>query len=184
MYNNPASRIVRKRANGWATVFTLGLLTLGLLACIYVLVGFPAEAQQGGAASGQHSAISGPVSGPDINSTTEFASAATQAQGQNQANPALPDAPTPTGVPPAPSAAAVPAPAAADDLPAVTRSGVQRDPGPSSCPASAPGCPFTWSPPHPWSKQQRRRKQPRRRRPQPHGQRHGQRHKPQNRKPS
>ena len=35
----------RKHANGWMTVFALGLLVLGLLACLYLLIGFPAEAQ-------------------------------------------------------------------------------------------------------------------------------------------
>jgi hypothetical protein len=45
MYSDPASRMPRKHANGWMTVFALGLLVLGLLACLYVLIGFPAEAQ-------------------------------------------------------------------------------------------------------------------------------------------
>ncbi len=45
MYSDPASRIPRKHANGWMTVLALGLLVLGLLACLYILIGFPAEAQ-------------------------------------------------------------------------------------------------------------------------------------------
>jgi hypothetical protein len=45
MYSDPASRMPRKHANGWMTVMALGLLVLGLLACLYILIGFPAEAQ-------------------------------------------------------------------------------------------------------------------------------------------
>jgi hypothetical protein len=45
MYSDPASRMPRKHANGWMTVLALGLLVLGLLACLYILIGFPAEAQ-------------------------------------------------------------------------------------------------------------------------------------------
>ena len=45
MDSDPASRAARKHANGWMTVLALGLLAVGLLACLYVLIGFPAEAQ-------------------------------------------------------------------------------------------------------------------------------------------
>ena len=45
MYSDPASRMPRKHANGWMTVLALGLLVVGLLACLYILIGFPAEAQ-------------------------------------------------------------------------------------------------------------------------------------------
>ena len=41
----PAGRVPRKHTNGWMTVLALGLLALGLLACLYILIGFPAEAQ-------------------------------------------------------------------------------------------------------------------------------------------
>lgn len=44
MDSDPASR-VHKHTNGWMTVLALCLLAVGLLACLYVLVGFPAEAQ-------------------------------------------------------------------------------------------------------------------------------------------
>jgi hypothetical protein len=37
--------MARKHVNGWMTVLALGLLLVGLLACLYVLIGFPAEAQ-------------------------------------------------------------------------------------------------------------------------------------------
>jgi hypothetical protein len=37
---------VRKHTNGWMTVLAIGLLSLALLACLYVLFGFPAAAQQ------------------------------------------------------------------------------------------------------------------------------------------
>ena len=39
------SRASRKHANGWITVTALSLLAAGLLACLYVLIGFPAVAQ-------------------------------------------------------------------------------------------------------------------------------------------
>ncbi len=45
MDSDPASRAPRKHTNGWMTVLALGLLAVGLLACLYILVGFPAEAQ-------------------------------------------------------------------------------------------------------------------------------------------
>src|SRR5271156_3090454 len=45
MDSDPASRASRKHTNGWMTVLALCLLAVGLLACLYVLVGFPAEAQ-------------------------------------------------------------------------------------------------------------------------------------------
>ena len=48
MYSDPPSRMARKYANGWMTVLALGLLALGLLACLYILIGFPAEAQATG----------------------------------------------------------------------------------------------------------------------------------------
>jgi hypothetical protein len=45
MESDPASRTLRKHTNGWMTVLALGLLAVGLLACLYILIGFPAEAQ-------------------------------------------------------------------------------------------------------------------------------------------
>jgi hypothetical protein len=45
MESNLPSRSTRKHTNGWMTVLALGLLAVGLLACLYVLIGFPAEAQ-------------------------------------------------------------------------------------------------------------------------------------------
>jgi hypothetical protein len=45
MDSDPASRAVHKHTNGWMTVLALGLLAVGLLACLYILIGFPAEAQ-------------------------------------------------------------------------------------------------------------------------------------------
>jgi hypothetical protein len=45
MYSDPASRMPRKHANGWMTVLALGFLVLGLLGCLYILVGNSAEAQ-------------------------------------------------------------------------------------------------------------------------------------------
>jgi hypothetical protein len=45
MDSDPAGRAPRKHTNGWMTVLALGLLAVGLLACLYILIGFPAEAQ-------------------------------------------------------------------------------------------------------------------------------------------
>ena len=46
MERDSASSASRKHANGWITVMALGLLAAGLLACLYVLIGFPAAAQE------------------------------------------------------------------------------------------------------------------------------------------
>jgi hypothetical protein len=48
MDSDPASKAARTHTNGWITVLSLGLLVFCLLACLYVLVGFPAEAQVAG----------------------------------------------------------------------------------------------------------------------------------------
>jgi hypothetical protein len=48
MDSDPAGRAPRKHTNGWMTVLALGLLAVGLLACLYILIGFPAEAQVSG----------------------------------------------------------------------------------------------------------------------------------------
>src|SRR5882757_9285977 len=45
MYSEPASKMPRRHANGWMTLMALGLLGVAFLACLYVLVGFPAGAQ-------------------------------------------------------------------------------------------------------------------------------------------
>ncbi len=45
MDSEPVSRARRKHTNGWMTVLALGLLGAGLLACLYVLIGVPAQAQ-------------------------------------------------------------------------------------------------------------------------------------------
>jgi hypothetical protein len=48
MDSDPEGRAPRKHTNGWMTVLALGLLAVGLLACLYILIGFPAEAQVNG----------------------------------------------------------------------------------------------------------------------------------------
>ena len=48
MQSDPPSMAARKHTNGWMTVLALGLLAICLLACLYVLIGFPAEAQAAG----------------------------------------------------------------------------------------------------------------------------------------
>ena len=45
MVTDSASTAQRKHTNGWITIFALGLLVIGLLACLYVLAGTPAVAQ-------------------------------------------------------------------------------------------------------------------------------------------
>src|SRR3984957_2792959 len=45
MESDPASMAEHKHTNRWMTVLALGLLAICLLACLYVLIGFPAEAQ-------------------------------------------------------------------------------------------------------------------------------------------
>ena len=45
MDSEPVSRARRKHTNGWMTVLALGLLGAGFLACLYVLIGVPAQAQ-------------------------------------------------------------------------------------------------------------------------------------------
>jgi hypothetical protein len=60
MDSDPASRAVHKHTNGWMTVLALCLLAVGLLACLYVLIGFPAEAQ----VTGSTDSITTPVPVP------------------------------------------------------------------------------------------------------------------------
>src|SRR6202012_3530462 len=45
MDSEPLSRARHKHTNGWMTVLALGLLAAGFLACLYVLIGVPAQGQ-------------------------------------------------------------------------------------------------------------------------------------------
>jgi hypothetical protein len=45
MDSEPVSRVRRRHTNGWMTVLALGLLGAGFLACLYLLIGVPAQAQ-------------------------------------------------------------------------------------------------------------------------------------------
>ena len=45
MDSEPLSGVRRRHTNGWMTVLALGLLGAGFLACLYVLIGVPAQAQ-------------------------------------------------------------------------------------------------------------------------------------------
>src|SRR6201994_3299178 len=45
MESDPASVAAHKHTNRWMTMLALGLLAICLLACLYILIGFPAEAQ-------------------------------------------------------------------------------------------------------------------------------------------
>ncbi len=45
MESDPATMAEHKHTNRWMTMLALGLLAICLLACLYILIGFPAEAQ-------------------------------------------------------------------------------------------------------------------------------------------
>jgi hypothetical protein len=45
MDSDPLRRARRKHTNGWMTALALGLLAAGFLACLYILIGVPAQAQ-------------------------------------------------------------------------------------------------------------------------------------------
>src|ERR1700691_5781994 len=45
MDSDPLRRVRRKHTNGWMTALALGLLAAGFLACLYILIGVPAQAQ-------------------------------------------------------------------------------------------------------------------------------------------
>jgi len=62
--SDPAIRVLRKHTNGWMTILALALLAAGLLACLYVLIGVPAEAQTVSDATTGSSAA--PVSAPPL----------------------------------------------------------------------------------------------------------------------
>jgi hypothetical protein len=70
MDSDPEGRAPRKHTNGWMTVLALGLLAVGLLACLYILIGFPAEAQVNG------STIAPPSTGTPANVSPAYASPA------------------------------------------------------------------------------------------------------------
>ena len=84
MDSDPASKTSRTHTNGWITVLALSLLVAGLLACLYVLVGYPAQARA--------DVIAGPL--PAVSSRSAVSSAATspiqnqQLQSSAAANPA------------------------------------------------------------------------------------------------
>jgi hypothetical protein len=63
MDSDPVSRPRRRHTNGWMTVLALGLLGAGFLACLYVLIGVPAQAQTVGGST-TDPALSAPVSAP------------------------------------------------------------------------------------------------------------------------
>jgi len=64
MDSDPASKAARTHTNGWITVLSLGLLVFGLLACLYVLVGFPAQAQVAGSSTAVPAVSTSPVATP------------------------------------------------------------------------------------------------------------------------
>jgi hypothetical protein len=63
MDSDPVSRVRRRHTNGWMTVLALGLLGAGFLACLYVLIGIPAQAQAVGGST-TDPAVSAPAAAP------------------------------------------------------------------------------------------------------------------------
>jgi hypothetical protein len=76
-------RVPRKHSNGWVTILAIGLLAVCLLACLYVLVGFPAQAQ---------------VTGSTLETPTQSAPAVAPAPTVRRAAPVY-TAPAPTPAP-------------------------------------------------------------------------------------
>jgi hypothetical protein len=84
MDRDSASSSPRKHANGWITVLALGLLAAGLLACLYVLIGFPAAAQETG------NSTPGPAATPSSVSTQPLRRQPQPIYGAMAANQVLP----------------------------------------------------------------------------------------------
>ncbi len=64
MESDPASMAERKHTNRWMTMLALGLLAICLLACLYILIGFPAEAQTVGGSTIDPATTQAPASTP------------------------------------------------------------------------------------------------------------------------
>ena len=62
MESDPASMAESKHTNRWMTMLALGLLAICLLACLYILIGFPAEAQTVGGSTIDPAATQVPAS--------------------------------------------------------------------------------------------------------------------------
>src|ERR1700719_1697335 len=62
MESDPASMAEHKHTNRWMTMLALGLLANCLLACLYILIGFPAEAQTVGGSTIDPAATQAPAS--------------------------------------------------------------------------------------------------------------------------
>ena len=62
MESDPASMAEHKHTNRWMTMLALGLLAICLLACLYILIGFPAEAQTVGGSTIDPAATQVPAS--------------------------------------------------------------------------------------------------------------------------
>ena len=67
MESDPASMAERKHTNRWMTMLALGLLAICLLACLYILIGFPAEAQTVGGSTIDPATTQAPASPPRTN---------------------------------------------------------------------------------------------------------------------
>jgi hypothetical protein len=79
--SDPAITVLRKHTNGWMTILALALLAVGLLACLYVLVGVPAEAQT--VSDAPTASSPAPVSAPPLHRPSFYpAPAQTAALGQ------------------------------------------------------------------------------------------------------
>ncbi len=64
MESDPASMAEHKHTNRWMTILALGLLAICLLACLYILIGFPAEAQTVGSSTIDPATTQVPASPP------------------------------------------------------------------------------------------------------------------------
>jgi len=64
MDSDPLLRTRRKHTNGWMTALALGLLAAGFLACLYILIGVPAQAQEVGGSTTAPSLSAPPSTAP------------------------------------------------------------------------------------------------------------------------
>jgi hypothetical protein len=64
MDSDPVSRAKHRHTNGWMTVLALCLLGAGFLACLYVLIGVPAQAQAVGGSATEPTVSAPPATAP------------------------------------------------------------------------------------------------------------------------
>jgi hypothetical protein len=64
MDSDPLHRERRKHTNGWMTALSLGLLVAGFLACLYILIGVPAQGQAVGGSTTEPGLSAPPAAAP------------------------------------------------------------------------------------------------------------------------